>query len=67
MTRQLSVAVLIAMTCLPTGDSRSAGGEILRDPWGVPHIFAESAEAGLLRARICHRRRSASADGVGAA
>ena len=46
MTRQLSAAILIAMTCLPTGDSQVQEVEVLRDPWGVPHIFAESEEAG---------------------
>ena len=46
MTRQLSIVALIALTSLSTRDSAAHAAEVLRDPWGVPHIFAETTEAG---------------------
>ena len=39
------VVALLVLACVSTGGSAQAA-EILRDPWGVPHVFAATEEAG---------------------
>ncbi len=46
MRQAVSVIVLLALAWILTMGRVLEATEILRDPWGVPHVFAESEEAG---------------------
>jgi penicillin amidase len=46
MRHGVCAVVLLALACLPPLARTAQATEILRDPWGVPHVFAESAEDG---------------------
>jgi penicillin G amidase len=39
---------LLALFCVPSVRAEEAGVEVLRDPWGIPHVFAET-DAGAFR------------------
>ena len=46
MILRLSAVALIAMTCVPATGGAAEQVEILRDPWGVPHVFAATESDG---------------------
>jgi hypothetical protein len=39
MRNWLFSLILMANPILPTADAAEGGDEILRDPWGVPHVW----------------------------
>ena len=46
--RCLSAAALIALLFIPLAGAGEQGVEVLRDPWGIPHVFADT-DAGAFR------------------
>ena len=45
----LCTSPLLALLCLASAEGGEPNAEVLRDPWGIPHVFADS-DAGALRA-----------------